>query len=342
MTYAGARAETELQIAETMHFTLPQDELHAAFNATDLALESRSEPVEINDDLLDGLELSIVNASFAERSLSFEAPFLDTLAVNYGAGVYATDFRGKPEESRAHINEWVMDQTQDRIVDLLPDGSISIDTVMVLVNAIYFKASWYEVFQKERTADGVFHAPSGDVTVPLMHASQQRKYAEGNGYRAVELPYIPTTVKMLFILPDDGSSPRSKAASVRASSPIYAASSKSAPPRSPCPASASAPRSQLKPALEALGMPIAFAANDADFTGITTDLPIWIDEVYHQAFVALDEKGTEAAAATAVVLVGESAGPAPATITLDRPFLFLIYDEPTGQILFLGRLTDPS
>jgi serpin B len=342
MTYAGARDETEQQIAEALNFTLPQGELHGEFNVADYMLESRSEPVEYDGETFDGLELSTINASFAERTLNVEAPFLDTLAQNYGAGVYLADFIGKPDESRVAINDWVMDQTRDRIVDLLPAQSILSDTVMVLVNAIFFKANWREAFDAKNTADGVFHTPAGDVTVPLMHAKQRRMYAEGDGYRAVELPYIPTTVKMLFVLPDEG---RFSEIEGRLGSDFLADLIAAREQRD---ANITLPRFgfnyelQLKPALEALGMPIAFINGEADFTGISTDLPISIAEVYHQAFIALDEKGTEAAAATAVVLIGESSGPEPATITLDRPFLFLIYDEPTGQILFLGRVVDPS
>ncbi|HUU83864.1 MAG TPA: serpin family protein [Phycisphaerae bacterium] len=341
MTYAGARTETEQQMAEALHFTLSQDELHPAFNALDLELASRNREAAEGDD--EGFRLNIVNRIWGRTGYTFLVEFLDVLAQNYGAGMSLLDFIAAPDESRRIINDWVADQTEDRIKDLLPSGSISPATVLVLTNAIYFNAAWSEPFDENRTSDEVFHLlDGGEVTVPMMQQVAAFDYAAGDGYQAVELPYEGNELSMVIILPDadrfeefDGSLDAQTISGVVAS--LGGRDVALSMPRFTFEWSKT-----LNDALSELGMPAAFT--DADFSGINGVGGLFISLVVHKAFVAVDEEGTEAAAATAVV-VGESAAPEPedpVELDIDRPFVFLIRDIQTGTILFLGRVVDPS
>jgi serpin B len=349
MTYAGAQGETKSEMANALHFELPDATLHAAFNATDLALQGRAHELAgagstnlgLPPSTGDGMQLRVTNAAFGQKDTSFVDAFLDVLALNYGAGMYRADFLAHADRERVAINDWVEKQTQDRIKDLLPEGSIAPDVALVLVNAIYFKASWLDPFDAARTAPAPFHAPAGDVSVQMMHGFAER-YVRGDGYQALELPYISPAVRMLFILPDQGRFEAIESGldgaffdGVRAALKTYSVDLQV--PRFSFDAGF-----KLKPALAALGMTRAFDMGLADLSGIAGKPgDLYIDEVYHKAFVAVDERGTEAAAATAVVARDVSAPP-PAVFVLDRPFIFVIHDEPTGQILFVGRLNDPS
>lgn len=346
MLYAGTKGDTKSEMMSALHFDLPEPDLHAAFNATDLALSGRADELAGDEggepSTGDGLQLNVVNASFGRKGEEFREPFLDVLAEHYGTGMFVTDFAGDPEGSREVINDWVLEQTEDRIDELLPMGSIFPDVVLVLVNAIYFKASWLEPFDAARTASATFHGESGDVDVDMMQANFEYPYAEGDGYQAVALPYISPAVRMLFVLPEAGRFAEIEAALDRAFIDGVRSGLSEHMVDLQVPKFRFEAELKLKPVLQRMGMELAFEQGAADLSGITqTPGDVWVDEVYHKAFIALDEQGTEAAAATAVVARDESA-PAPATVVLDRPFLFLIYDEPTGQILFIGRLLDPS
>jgi serpin B len=347
MLYAGTKAETKSEMMSALHFDLPEPDLHAAFNATDLALSGRKDELldsgsEDEPATGDGLQLNVVNAAFGRKGETFREPFLDVLAEHYDTGMFTADFAGDPEGSRAAINDWVLDQTEDRIDELLPQGSIFPDVILVLVNAIYFKASWLEPFDAAMTESGTFHGASGDAIVDMMRANLEYPYAEGDGYQAVALPYISPAVRMLFVLPAEGRFEEIEAGLDRAFLDGVRSALSEHMVELQVPKFRFEAELKLKPVLQAMGMELAFEAGVADLSGITkTAGEVWVDEVYHKAFIALDEQGTEAAAATAVVARDESATP-PATLVLDRPFLFLIYDEPTGQILFIGRLLDPS
>lgn len=339
MTYAGAEGETEAEIRDAMHFGLPEPTLHQAFNRTTRTLQGRSEQLAPDSDG-DGFELSIVNQAFGQNGYPFLDDYLDVLAIHYGSGLFGVDF-GDSENVRQLINDWVADQTAQRIEDLLPPGSLTSDTRLVLTNAIYFKASWLFEFDPDATEDGDFEAPSGPVSVPMMHQTLEAAYSEGDDYQALALPYVSPDVQMVFILPADGAFAE---VSSSLSDTLFQEALDAMETHT---ATVTLPRfqfeseQQLKPSLGNLGMPTAFTA-DADFTALAGGVePLWIDEVYHKAFVALDETGTEAAAATAVVITTESATPL-AEISFNRPFIVAIYDEPTGQILFLGHVVDPS
>jgi serpin B len=340
MTYAGARGDTEREMASALRFGLPQASLHKAFNATDLALQGRAQelPEAASGD---GFALRVTNGDFLQKGRSFQDAYLDVLAQQYDAGLYLADFAADPERERSAINTWVLDRTEQRIDELLPQGSIGSDVAFVLVNAIYFKASWFEKFDPKDTMPGTFHAPAGDVQVQMMHRSVEQ-YVRGDGYQAVELSYISPAVRALFILPDEGQLAALEAKLERAWFDQLRQSLGRASVSLSLPRFRFDAEIQLRDALQALGMQRAFAAGAADFSGMSgSPGDLYIDQVYHKAFVAVDEEGTEAAAATAVVGRDVSLT-VPVVLTFDRPFLFVIYDEPTGQILFMGRLSQPS
>jgi serpin B len=341
MTHAGARGETERQMADTLHFVLSQEQLHPTLNALDLELSSRGEGAKGKDG--EGFRLNIVNALWGQEGYEFLGPFLDVLAEDYGAGLRPLDFASSLEESRLAINDWVSDQTEARIEDLIPQGVLSPATVLVLTNAIYFNAAWHHPFEESVTRDGPFHLLDGEtITVPMMRQTEGFGYVEGDGYQAVELPYDGRELSMVVLLPQEGRFEAFEGTldyqrvadiidalghqQVALTMPRFTYESKF----------------MMKKTLSGMGMLDAFLPGVADLSGINGGRSLFIDEVIHQAFVEVDEAGTEAAAATAVV-VAESAAPAePKEVTIDRPFIFLIRDIDTGAILFVGRVMDPS
>ena len=208
MAYAGARGETERQMADTLRFLLPQDRLHPAFNNLDLQnldlqLASRQGGTQGRDEA--GFRLNIVNAFWGQRGYEFLEAFLDVLAENYGAGVRPVDFVGAPEESRLTINDWVADQTEDRIKDLIPPKVINHGTRLALTNAIYFNARWLHTFDESSTHIGTFHLLyGGEIQVPMMSETAWFGYAMGEVYQAVDLPYYGDELSMTILLPDEG------------------------------------------------------------------------------------------------------------------------------------------
>lgn len=207
MTYGGARGETEGQMGTTLHFTLAQDRLHPAFNALDLTLASRGRGAR------EGFRLNLANSIWGQRGYPFLRSFLDVLAENYGAGLRLLDFESEPEESRLIINDWVSNQTNGRIQDLLPPGLITPEARLVLTNAIYFKAAWKNPFDEATTHSDQFSLLDGSqVTMPMMEQTAQFGYAEGEGYQAVELPYDGDELSMVILLPEAGRFPEFESA----------------------------------------------------------------------------------------------------------------------------------
>jgi len=339
ITYGGARGETEAQMADALSFSLPQNQLHPAFNALALELESRGEGAEGKDG--EGFRLNIVNAIWGQLDYEFLSDFLDLLAVNYGAGLRVLDYINSPEESRITINDWVADQTEGRIEDLIPPGLINAMTRLVLTNAIYFNAAWNYPFEEDMTEDGIFNLlDGGEVTVPMMSQSEHLGYAEGDGYQAVDLPYDGEELSMVILLPDSGQFEAFEAALDAATvagiiEDIDYREVDLTMPKFEFDSSFS-----LSQALSALGMPVAFSTS-ADFSGMTGNRDLYIADVVHKAFVSVDEAGTEAAAATAVVME-LTAMPDVVEVSIDRPFIFLIRDIETGTILFVGRTLNPA
>jgi serpin B len=340
MTYGGARSQTEEEMADALCFILPQDKLHPAFNELALELASRGEGAQGKDS--EGFRLNIVNALWGQRDYTFLADFLDMLAVNYGAGLRVLDFISAPEESRTTINDWVSDQTEGRIEELIPAGLINPMTRLVLTNAIYFNAAWLYPFEEDMTQDGTFYLIDGsEVTVPMMRQQETFGYTEGDGYQAVELPYDGEELSMVILLPATGQFEAFEAALDAEQVDRIIESLEYQKVNLTMPRFEFDSSFSLKDALSALGMPIAFTEM-ADFSGMTGNQELFIADVVHKAFVSVDEAGTEAAAATAVAMESMSMPLEPVAVTIDRPFIFLIRDIETGAILFVGRTLDPS
>jgi serpin B len=340
MTYAGARGETERQMADTLHFTLSQDRLHPAFNSLDIELGKRGEGAEGKDG--EGFRLHIVNAVWGQKGYHFLPTFLDVLAENYGAGLRTLDFANAPEESRLIINDWVSDQTENRIEDLIPEGLIDILTRLVLTNAIYFNAAWQYPFSEGATGDSQFYLlDGGEVTVPMMSQTESFGYAEGDDHQAVELPYDGGELSMVILLPREGHFETFEESlnTERVDAIISALNHSQVALAIPKFEFQSA--FKLRETLIAMGMPVAFAG-DADFSGMTGGRELFISQVVHKAFVSVDEAGTEAAAATAVIMKVTALPTTPVEFTANRPFIFLIRDIETGSLLFIGRILNPA
>ncbi|AUX40244.1 hypothetical protein SOCE26_016430 [Sorangium cellulosum] len=337
MTYAGARGETAEQMATALRFTLPQERLHPAFNALDLALASRGEGAEGQDG--EGFRLNVANALWGQKDYFYVPEFLDVLAVNYGAGMNLVDFIQASGEAREIINGWVAERTEDRIKDLLPDGFLTSSTRLVLTNAIYFNAAWQFPFEEERTAPGDFTLPDGStVSVPMMAGVEQVPYGEGDGYQALEMPYDGGELSMVLVLPSDLGAFESGLDRARLEGVLGSLEERSV--QIGLPKFEFESTLDLIPPLEELGMPMAFTS-EADLSGINGQGGLYISGVIHKAFVSVNEAGTEAAAATAVG-AGVTSAPEPAAIRFDRPFLFFIRDIATSAVLFAGRVANPS
>ena len=204
MTYAGARGDTQRQMAETLRFGLPQERLHPAFNALDLSLSPESE--EAAGDDAKAFRLSVANSVWGQEGYGFLPEFLDTLAVNYGGEVRPVDFHRNPEEARVRINDWVADETEERITNLIPPGAITGLTRLVLANAIYFKAAWRSPFDEGATTGRPFHLLDGSQRdAPMMRQEASLLYASGDGYQAVELSYEGGNAAITILVPDRGS-----------------------------------------------------------------------------------------------------------------------------------------
>lgn len=339
MTYSGARGETEAQMADVLNFS-GQEQTHAAFNALDLTLEDN--PLTLDKDQ-EPMQLSIANSVWAEQTFTFLPDFLDTLSVNYGAGIHLLDFINKPEPSRKEINDWVSNETKDKINNLLPENAVTPDTKMVLVNAIYFKVDWLDPFDADDTYDGTFKLLDGsEVIVPMMGQRMDIPYVVGDGYAAADLPYAGESAVMTLLVPDEG---RFEEIESQLSNDLLKevlASLTIADVTLRMPKFEYESSFSLSDSLAGLGMPLAFDDGQADFSGMTDQQDLYIGNVIHKAFVAVDEKGTEAAAATAVIMEGATAMQPENMLYIDRPFLFFIRDVETGQILFVGRVLNPQ
>ena len=341
MTFEGARGDTATEMAQTLHYNLPGDALHNAFNALDLALESRGQGASNSEG--EPFELEIANALWGQQDFAFEAEFLDALALNYGAGMNIVDFMGATEDARLTINAWVASKTNDRIPELIPDGILTRDTRLVLTNAIYFNAAWKTAFEEADTNQEAFVLSDGSsVDVDMMHLQEDLGFFAGDGFVAVELPYDGEEVSMIALLPD------ADLATLEAQ--LDAATLQQLVSGLPTqdmqlsfPKFKFETKVELSEALQALGMVLAFSGPEADFSGISAAVQLYIQAVIHQAFVEVKESGTEAAAATAVV-VGEytSAEPEePIVVRFDKPFFFMISDRATGAVVFMGRIANP-
>ncbi len=341
MTWAGARTETRWQIERVFHFTLPGEVLHPAFNRLDQELAGRA-VVETEEGPVEGFHINSARSVWAARTHPFLPAYLDLLARHYGAGLWRADFEGAPETVRGAINDWVSRETEGRIETLFSPGSISPATRLVIANALFFKAPWETPFDEEMTVEGTFRIPGGDsVPVPMMVQKEILGYLQGEGFQAVALPYLGEMLSMVILLPD-GDDP---AALEGRLTPEWLADA--LPGLTPEVIRIHLPRFSFQSAsislaetLSAMGMPVAFT-DSANFSGMDGSTDLRISAVTHQASVSVDEEGTEASAGSGVIVGPTNPGDPLAVVTVDRPFLFLIRDIPTGAVLFMGRIIDP-
>lgn len=344
MTSAGARGDTAEEMRSVLHLALPDDRIHTARNELDLRITA--EPAASERDDREPFTIRVANSLWGQAGYPFLEGFLALLAENYDAGMNLVDYVAAAEQARQTINAWVEEETEGRIVDLIPEGVVTDLTRLVLVNAIWFKASWLIQFDPDLTRDGRFRLLDGrEVTARMMHGKERWSYVDGDGFQAVRLPYAGDA-SMLIILSDTGRFEeivhRLNASELDA---IRHAESGHYKVELAMPRFEFRSQLQLKPALQELGMVAAFKdprlPDGADLTGMTEARELFIRDVVHQAFITVDEEGTEAAAATAVI-VDIVSGTLPVTVSIDRPFLFLIEHRTTGELLFIGQVIDPS
>lgn len=344
MTSEGARGTSREQIEAVFHLDDIGDP-HGGWNALDQALESRAGEVTRDDGTTDELALTIVNQLWAQADFEVEAAFLAVLAANYDAGVEPADFAADPEAARTRINTWVAEQTRDRIPELIPPDIIDELTRLVLTNAVYFTAPWASPFDATNTRDGRFTRLDGStVETPLMAGDGAFGAIVGEGWQAVELPYAGLELELLLVVPDAGRFAEVEAALGDGLLDTIPTGLERRRLHLTMPRFELRTPVALNAALAALGMPDPFDPAVADFTGINAahGRDLYIAAVVHEAFVVVDEAGTEAAAATAVIIALESASPTAEAVLVDRPFLWAIRDVPTGVVTFLGRVLDPS
>ena len=344
MAYAGARGETEGQMQEVLHF-LPREEQHAGFNALEQHLNQLSTAAE-QDGSAEASEsgerfrLRIANGAWGQQDFPFREEYLQALGRHYGAGLRAVDFSADPEAARQLINEWIAGATEDRIRNMVPPGVISGDTRLVLANAIYFYGAWLFPFNEETTEDGPFTLLDGStVTAPLMHQRTARvSYGDGDGYRAVALPYTGEKADMLLILPDEGQYGEVEG-------DLDAAFLESVRDRLETrDVTLTLPRFDftddvdLKKQLQAMGLSEPFEGT-ANFNGMVEDGGLYISDALHKATITVDEVGTEATAATIIAM--EESAMERAEFEATRPFIMAIVERETGTLLFLGRVLNP-
>jgi serpin B len=338
MTFAGAAGSTAAEMQEAMQFKLPPDRLHPAMGALLESLNA-SHP---------GYQLRVADALWAQQGEPFLPAYLALTSANYAAGFHPVDFAHAPEEVRHPINQWIEQQTENKIKDMLQHGVVTPDTRLVLTNAIYFKADWESQFEIAQSKEDDFHtSPSQTVRATLMHREGRFNYFNGATFQLLEIPYKGAELSMLVFLPNDsGGLPRLEDSLKLSELKRWFGQLHSEPKVIlTLPKFKMTRQFELDSALKALGMKAAFARNAADFSAMTGKRDLWISAAIHKAYIDVDEKGTEAAAATATVMQSmamPARRPQPVVFRADHPFLFLIRDNRSGAILFMGRVVDPT
>jgi serpin B len=343
MTYAGAGGKTADEMAAAMHFDKDVAKTCDGYAALIKKVSGNEKPR--------GFKLSTANALWGQKGYGFLPDYLTRLKTSFGAGASELDFAADTEDARKTINTWVEKETQDKIKDLIGPGVLKKETALVLTNAVYFKAAWMEQFDKVATKDGEFTvAADQKVTVPMMSKYMKYgQYSETDELQVLQMPYAESRMSMAILLPRkvDGLPALEKSLTADRLSAWLAAYDKEAPhvnvtlPRFKMTA-----RFELSKTLADMGMNLAFDPRKADFKGINGGKqPLWIDLVIHKAFADVNEEGTEAAAATAIVATPANGHGSPRKVRefrADHPFLFLIRDTDSGAILFMGRVANPK
>lgn len=332
MTYAGAKGVTQEQVAQVFHFSENTEKYHIQLGNTIKQVNSKTGTIQ----------LKIVNNLWAEKTYALNKPYTKLLTTAYLAAVKPMDFINKFEESRLTINANILKATNEKIKDLLPAGSLNNLTRLVLTNAIYFKGDWKIMFKKELTSErDFFIAPKKSIKCSMMSVKSEFNYYEDSKLKAIELPYAGNNFSMVIILPNSNN-PLDEITNM-ISNDLIADIQRELSKQE---VTISIPKFklsngyQLKELLSKMGMPQPFT-DDANFTGMSTLNNLKISDVFHKAFIDVNEQGTEASAATAVVVVTKSVQRVQSFIA-NRPFLFLIKEKSTGTILFMGRVVDPT
>ncbi len=337
MAYAGARGDTASEMAKTLHFTLPPQQLDPAMGALLSDLNAAHA----------GYQLSVANALWAQRGYTFLPDFIKLMNNDYGAGLNQVDFRGSTEAARLTINHWVAQKTANKIQDLLQPGTLSPSTRLVLTNAIYFKGDWQTQFDKAQTKEEDFHlSPAQTKKAPLMHREGAFNYFNGGTFQALEIPYKGNELSMVVLLPNDPGGLPALEHSLSASSMQQWLHQLAPVPKVivTMPKFKATQQFELGGTLAAMGMPQAFTAS-ANFSGMTGNRDFFISAVIHKAYIDVNEEGTEAAAATSVTMRAmaiRAPNPPPPVFRADHPFVFLIRDHASNSILFMGRMADPA
>ena len=343
MAYAGAEDDTAKEMAAVFHYPPALNDLHQTMFSLERAV---SPPPDWQPDMGDAFELKIANALWGQKGYPFLESYLDTIAAAYGAGIKLLDFKYY-DTAREIINYWVTEQTEERINDLLPPGSLSPFTRLVITNAIYFHAGWVKEFSKYRTEMGDFYPLSGETgSVEMMTQTDSFDFYSDEDLQMVVLPYAGYQTSMILVMPKqkdyftwlkhfDLGALDSLLAGQRYGDVILT-----------MPKFKIEDDFSVRDSLRSLGMKDAFNVYQADFSQmVDADVePIFISDVVHKAYVSVDEEGTEAAAATAIMAVGaafEEEEPQPVPLVFDKPFFFLIRDESSGAILFMGDCLKP-
>ncbi len=342
MAMAGAESQTEVEMLSALQFPLPESEVHPAFNAALLAIEASQ--IEDSGNNQEGFQLNLANALWVQAGLPIQSPFLDILALNYGAGIYRVDFKAEPDAARRAINRWVARETRDHIENIMGPGSVDPLTRLVLANAIYFKADWDESFDKGSTKKESFTLLNGsEVQVDMMKIwDETYAYHQGVNYQTVEVDYLNPDFSMVILVPDQGAftTVEDQLTAEFITDVLNDLEYQDL--------NLQMPRFDIDyqfnatPVLEQMGMAAPFERDEADFSGITEQEPLFISSVNHMAMISVDEEGTEAAAATTIMFGLGAAPPGePITLIIDRPFIFFIVHEPTQSLLFMGRVLEP-
>jgi serpin B len=338
MAYAGARGDTASAMAKTLHFTLPPAQLHPAMGALLSDLNATHQ----------GYQLSVANALWAQRGYTFLNDFLQLMKNDYGAGLNQVDFKGSTEEARVTINQWVEQKTANKITDLIQPGALRPDTRLVLTNAIYFKGDWQSQFDKAQTKDEAFHlTPAQTKKALLMHREGGFNYFNGKTFQVLEIPYQSRELSMVIFLPNELGGLPALESSLTASTIQQWLRQLGAVDKVivTLPKFKTTQEFELGSTLAAMGMPQAFQPS-ADFSAMTGKRELFISAVIHKAYIDVNEEGTEAAAATAVTMRTMAVhvpNPAPPPVfRADHPFLFVIRDNRSNSILFMGRVADPA
>ena len=343
MATAGAGGDTGTQLRDVLGFSMPADRLDEAINALDTLLASRNVVLGEGEYAL-SVRLAIANALWAQTGFPIEDAYLAALAQHYGAGLNIVDFVTAAEDARKAINAWVADATEARITDLVPEGALDALTRLVLTNAVYVDADWARPFDAAATAAAPFTLIDGSIVdVEMMRQQATLAYAAGNGWQAVRLPYAGNELGMVLVVPDQGRYVEVEASLGAGLLDDVRAQLGRADVALGLPKFEFRAQTGLDAALKSLGIVDAFSGDRADFNGISPGAGLFISDVIHEVFIRVDEKGTEAAAATAVIIRTTGALPKePISLTIDRPFIFGLDDLESGELLFLGRVLDPT